>query len=389
MKSEKIISAAVSAGVATKKRWLKHALERETLEKMNADHGVSWNDRDLRKAYRDLAVPYWKRYGRRPQYLWFRYYGSRDGVIHPGIIPADIYYTELIPYLNDLKIAPGQEDKCRFQMLLPDVRQPVTVCRRISGEYYDEEMRYLNECDAISLCFERLAQGTDIIIKEAVLSGYGSGITIVRAESFLAETGGAGEKSADCLRDLFRKIGSGFIVQEMLRQHPSLDALCPTAVSTIRVCSLFYGGDVHIEATSFRSALAGAKFVGGGQGTWSSEILDDGSLHPVAIYGTGETGRINDRDWYDPDFVLPGIEEMCEIVRRAHKQLPNFRWIGWDFVIAEDGRPVMLEYNLRPSLGTQRVICRPIFGDMTETVLEDYFHDRSLEENHKQLIMLQ
>ncbi len=389
MISEKIISAAVSAGVSAKKIWLKHALERETLEKMNADHGASGDDRELRKEYRDSVLPYWRKYGRRPKYMWFRYFGSRDGIIHPGFIPADLYYTELIPYLNDMRIAPGQEDKCRFEMFLPGVRQPVTVCRRISGEYYDREMRYLREIDAISLCSERLAHGTDIIIKKARQSDYGSGITIVRAAGFEEAGGTTGESYADRIWELFEKSGSGFIVQEMLRQHPSLDALCPSAVSTVRVCSLFYDGEVYITAMSFRSAADGAEFIGGGQGTWSSEILADGRLYPVAVYGTGETGRIDDKDWFDPDLVIPGIDEMREIVRSAHKQLPDFRWIGWDFVIAEDGRPVMLEYNLRPSHGTQRVICRPLFGDMTESILEDYFHGRSLEDNHSQLIMLQ
>ena len=38
--------------------------------------------------------------------------------------------------------------------------------------------------------------------------------------------------------------------------------------------------------------------------------------------------------------------------------------------------------------GTQRVIGRPIFGDMTDAVLEDYFHGRTLEQNHKQQIMV-
>lgn len=392
MISEKLSKAAVSAGVSAKKIWLAHALERDTLEKMNRDHGASGSDRELRKEYRDRVLPYWEKYGRRPKYFWFRYFGSRDGIIHPGFIPADMYYTELIPYLNDMRKAPGQEDKCRFEMLLPDVRQPLTVCRRISGEYYDKEMRYLRETDAVSLCAELLANGTDIIIKKAVQSDYGSGITIVRAGSFAEggrKTGESSGDSGDRIRELFIKSGSGFIVQEMLRQHPSLDALCPTAVSTVRVCSLFYGGEVYIPAMSLRSAAYGAEFIGGGQGPWSSEILADGRLYPAAIYGTGETGRIDDKDWFDPELVIPGIDDMRGIVRRAHKQLPDFRWIGWDFVIEEDGRPVMLEYNLRPSHGTQRVICRPVFGDMTETILEDYFHGRSLEGNHSQLIMLQ
>lgn len=389
MISEKIISAAVSTGVSAKKIWLKHALERETLELMKAGHGSQGNDRELRKAYHDFALPYWKRYGRRPKFFWFKCYGSRDGIIHPGFIPADIYYTELVPYLNDMRKAPGQEDKCRFEMFLSDVRQSVTICRRISGEYYDKEMQYLRERDAISLCLERLSNGTDIIIKKAVQSDYGSGITIVRAGSFAEEGGRTGESFKDRIRELFRKSGSGFIVQEMLRQHPSLDVLCPTAVSTIRVCSLFFGGEVYMPAMSFRSAVAGREFIGGDKGTWSAEILDDGRLYPVAVYENGEIDRIDNKERFDPDFMIPGMEELREIVRNAHKQLPDFRWIGWDFAIADDGRPVMLEYNLRPSNDTQRVICKPIFGDMTETVLEDYFHGRSLEENHSQLIMLQ
>lgn len=45
------------------------------------------------------------------------------------------------------------------------------------------------------------------------------------------------------------------------------------------------------------------------------------------------------------------------------------------------GDPVLIELNASPGDHAQRVCGRPLFGDMTDWVLEDYFKNRSMDNN--------
>ena len=101
-----------------------------------------WDEKSRREEYRSSVLPYWKRFGRRPQSFWFELAGSRDHIMDPRFIPSDLYYLELIPYINNMNFAKATEDKNYLNMRFPDVKQAQTVCRRMAGEYYDEKMEY-------------------------------------------------------------------------------------------------------------------------------------------------------------------------------------------------------------------------------------------------------
>jgi hypothetical protein len=71
-------------------------------------------------------------------------------------------------------------------------------------------------------------------------------------------------------------------------------------------------------------------------------------------------------------------------------RLAHFRFIGWDLTLDKDGDPVLIEFNLSPgTICGQLSTCTPIFGDMTDRVLEDFFFERSLENTQKQGLLLQ
>ena len=49
----------------------------------------------------------------------------------------------------------------------------------------------------------------------------------------------------------------------------------------------------------------------------------------------------------------------------------------------EDGDPLLIEINTCPGDSAQRVCGRPLFGELTDRVLEDYFFHRTLEKNQR------
>ena len=99
----------------------------------------------------------------------------------PRYIPSDLYYYELLPYLNNLPFYFALEDKNYLDLRFPDVKQAPTVCRRIAGEYYDETMALIGPDDAARLCMER--EGA-LFIKPALYTAFGDGASQVDRMGF-------------------------------------------------------------------------------------------------------------------------------------------------------------------------------------------------------------
>jgi hypothetical protein len=125
----------LNRAVNAKKRYLSAALRAETEEYLSQIGGFTDH-----KAYKDKVLPYWERFGYKPDEFWFEFSGSRDQVMDPGFMPLDLLYNEIVPYLNNMQFRTAITDKAYYDVWFPDVKQAVTVCRRVAGIYYDGGM---------------------------------------------------------------------------------------------------------------------------------------------------------------------------------------------------------------------------------------------------------
>ena len=362
--SKLLYGASFGTTISTKNRYYRKTMERfnRRLAKATTD---GWDPQVRREAYRSVVLPYWKQFGRLPERFWFELAGSRDQKMDPRFIPSDLYYIELLPYINNLPFRWALEDKNYLDQRFPDVKQAKTVCHRIAGEYYDANMKMIQEEDAVMLCKEH--QG-DFFIKPALYSGFGNGIKRFDPS----------ECSEEQIRDYFTSTGSNCIVQEKIIQHASLAALNPNSVCTVRVLSLFLNGKVYITLTYLRIGAAGSSHVEVGD-EYNAEILPDGHVCQKAWYDGGYWVDAHAEGLYDDTLVIPGIDRILAEVRRLHPRVGHFKWIGWDFTLDQDGDPLLIEINSTPGDHAQRVCCRPLFGEMTDWLLEDYFMDRTME----------
>ena len=348
----------------------KNRHHRKSMERVNRALARSvtegWDREQRREEYLAKVVPYWKPFGRRPERFWFELAGSRDQKMDPRFIPSDLYYNELLPYINNLPFRWALEDKSYLDQRFPDVKQPRTVCRRIAGEYYNNTMEMIQEEEAVRLCREH---DGEIFIKPSMYSGFGLGIQ--RFDP-------AGCTDAQ-IKGYFEATGSNCIVQKKIKQHASLAALNPNSVCTVRVLSLLAQGEVHIPLTYLRVGAAGSSHVEVGD-EYNIEILPDGRLHPKAWYDGGYWIDAHKEGLIDETTIIPGIDRICAEVRRLHPGIGHFKWIGWDFTLDEDGDPLLIEINSTPGDHAQRVCGRPLFGEMTDWLLEDYFKNRTMED---------
>ena len=326
-----------------------------------------WDEKSREEEYRNTVLPYWGEFGYIPDRLWFELAGSRDHRMDPRFIPTDFYYMELLPYMNNLQFRFALEDKNSLDMRFPDIKQAPTVCRRIAGECYDDKMELISKESAIKLCRER---GGVLFIKPSLYTGCGIGI-----QNF-----DSSECTDERIGEIFMETGTNFIVQEEIKQHEVLMSLNPDSVCTIRVMTLFISGRVYVPITYLRVSVPGTNHVTVGS-EYNAEILPDGRICSKICFDEGGWFDNSTEHLFDENLVIPGIDRIREEAKRLHPRAGHFKWIGWDFTLDRDGDPLLIEYNSTPGDHAQRVCGRPLFGEMTDWVLEDFFRGRSLEDN--------
>ena len=350
---------------AVKKHYFGRMLESFNKDLLKTMDDGSWSREDRDRQYAEKVLPYWKKFGYRPEEFWFELNCSREHRMDSRFIPSDLYYNELLPYINNLPFRFALQDKCSLDLRFSGVRQAETVCRRMAGVFYGADMEQIDSGEAVHLC---LARESDLFIKPSVYTSAGVGIQMFPPR----------ECTEDDVMELFADTGKNFIVQEKIRQHPEMAKLNKDSISTIRVMSLFIDGEVYISNIMIRVCPPGSTHVAV-DGGYSVAVEEDGHLYPRAYRDKGTWVCGAEEGLYDDSVVVPGLEKIRETVKRLHPLVPYFKWIGWDFSVDEEGEPVMIEFNNAPGDDIQRVCGNPLFGEMTDRVLEDYFHIRSME----------
>jgi Sugar-transfer associated ATP-grasp len=139
----------------------------------------------------------------------------------------------------------------------------------------------------------------------------------------------------------------GYVVQEFVRNHPSLAQLAPYATNTLRVQTLLAnGGTVHILGAVLRLSRRGQ----------AVDNYSQGGLAVAVDPDTGVMGRGSHKDDHRPRSEHPdsGIEvegrqvpcwdEVAALVRRGAGGITGLRAVGWDVAVTPTG-PVLIEAN--------------------------------------------
>lgn len=367
-----------------KRRFLRIALEAECRKMMETacDFRISYGD------YEKVILTYWEKYNIIPDKFWFEFYGSKNHVSNPSFIPGDIYYNDLIPYLNNMEFARATADKCFLDQRFLSVKMPVTVCKCMSGLFYDSNMDPISEENAVKLC---LAFQGEMIIKPSIYSCSSRNTLSIDPEMM-------DDKK---MQAVFQRLGTNFIVQGRVKQHNNLALLNPDTVNTIRIHSLLLNDEVYIPGAWIRVGARGESVVEVGSGGYYCDILDDNRLADTAYrvdviayfdekgFETREHILIPTSDRmggkYKETYRIPSLDKIRDKVRELHYMIPHLRYVGWDFTVDENGDPILFEFNVSPdALIAQLVTGKPMFGDRTDWVLDDFYIHRTLEKNHRQ-----
>lgn len=325
------------------KVWLKGLKNRKRLTKQQK--------REIEDYYRNLI-------GRSVPLSSHEYFYSRTGVYSKEYVPKGLYHVELLPKANKVTYRDAYADKNMIDVLLPNVKHPHTVLKRMNGYYYFEG-NPVTEDEAIILC----SNLKNCIIKPS-LEYSGRGI------SGLEVTDGITNIDGLDLQALFKKYGANFQIQQRLRQHARMNLLNPTSVNTIRILTYRSGMEILLIYSVVRIGRMGQVVDNQCAGGMSAIIGEDGKLGKYAYGGYAENQiEKTDAGTILDGFAIPSYSDAIETVKRLHFQLPFFNLIGWDVAIDEQGDPVIIEWNV--NTGLSQSAFGPGFGKYTERIIRE------------------
>lgn len=161
-----------------------------------------------------------------------------------------------------------------------------------------------------------------------------------------------------------------FLVEQIIPQHPTMTALNPSSVNSLRIISFFDGVDVHILARVLKMGNGGVidNFAHGGMYT----MLDDNGVALHAAFDiAGDAYEIHPISGIRiPGFQVPLYSEVLELVDEVARIVPEIPYVGWDIAISPD-RPVVIEGNYntgvfqaKPSLTGTRTGLLPLYSEI-------------------------
>lgn len=139
------------------------------------------------------------------------------------------------------------------------------------------------------------------------------------------------------------------LLEDWVRQHEALGALCPTSVNTLRIATLL--GDKKEGIVYAYIRIGNGNVVDNvDQGGMAAPIdLDTGRIRAVGADKQGNRYARHPMTGTEiPGFVIPYWEEAKRMALDAMHVIPQVRFVAWDVAITPDG-PVFIEGNSFPS----------------------------------------
>ena len=307
--------------------------------------------REVQEFYKGLI-------GKRVSLNSHEYFYSRNGVFSKEYVPKGLYTMELLPRANKMAYREAYVDKNMTDILLPNVKHPHTILKRMNGYFYYEN-KPVSKQEAITLC-----QNISHAIVKPVLDHGGHGIQALEVENGVTNINGW------TIEQLFDHYGQDFQIQERLKQHAKMNLLNDTSVNTIRIVTYRSDMEILIIYSVVRIGKKGAVVDNQFAGGISTVIGEDGKLGGTAFGGLTADGVEKTESGIELNgFEIPSYQQAIETVKRLHYQLPYFNLIGWDVAIDEEGDPVVIEWNA--GVGLSQSAYGPGFGKYTERIIKE------------------
>lgn len=293
---------------------------------------------------------------------------------HRGFDPrymSHYFYLPLIAHkLNNYHYTKLFEHKSlQGHLVKGDLKSPYCYVRCIDQEYYDNEMNQISSQQAIEAC---LTQGV-LIVKDSLDSSGGQSVE----KLVLTDVKDKRKEIERVLNERKRD----FVIQECIKQHPSIAKFNKSSINTFRVTTLYLNGSFTVLSIVLRIGKQGMKVDNWGAGGIIIGVSKEGKIFPY-----GYDIKLNKFCEYNgisfKDETIEQIPSLLKKIEDAHKnQFSLCKLIGWDICFNQDNEPVIIELNSsQPGVIGEQLCTGPIFGERTQEII-DYCNKKEFKYN--------
>ena len=137
-----------------------------------------------REQKKEIQAFYKSIIGKRVTLYSHEYFYSRTGIYSKEYVPKSLYEVELMPKANMVPYRDAYADKNMVDILLPNVKHPHTILKRMNGYFYYEN-KPVSKQEAVNLC-----QNIHHALIKPVLNHSGEGIQSLEVENGMTNVNG-------------------------------------------------------------------------------------------------------------------------------------------------------------------------------------------------------
>ena len=327
----------------------------------------------------DSYINKWKALSPRVEPYSYRFFSHYCGY-NPNIVPENIGHSFIEPVLNPKEYRPTYTDKNLFPEIVGKENVPRTIICRINGSnLLDAE--YKKASGDLS---EYTGNSTNLILKPSVDASSGGGIIKFekKGKDFVSIDG-----KITLSKEFLLSYQKDFCLQEAVSQHSFMNMLCPTSVNTIRLC-------LYRSVSTEEPVVTASIMRIGKNGAFVDNVHAGGMFIGVDV-ATGEMGKFvfdqygnKQASWNGIDFskniyTVPYWDDVISFSKYIGTCIHHHRLIALDIALNENGKPILIEYNLRKfGYWVFMFTNQEVFGKYTDEVI-DYCSRKSNVKKNK------
>ncbi len=315
---------------------------------------------------KETIKKYWSSFCSNPEDIidfdWYEIYNSAccdKDKLHL-YMPETFYYAFIDEYFSNPQRSNPLEDKNLNDLYFHDIQLPQTIFHKTDDMFLDEKYEQISKEEAI----KRIYGQNEVVLKQSRGSYGGKGLL------FWNKTTNSKEELTAFIED-----NEHLICQDVIRQHNVISRLNPSSINTIRIMTLCFEGIVYPLSCYLRMGAKGSRIDNATGGGLVCGINENGNLKPIAYDQSANVYHCHPQGLNFQDITVPDFQTIVNTAISLAKRLAGVsKLISWDFAVAEDGSPVLIESNLSfGGVGCHQLCNGPIFGDLTDKVLKEVF----------------
>jgi len=320
------------------------------------------------REHKHEKIEYMHNYWSKNKYWDFFYHSLPHVKPSNKFIPRDYYASIVEATLENSRFGDFATEKNYYDKLFTGhgVIIPRTYYKVIDGVLLDEDFKRIQIDD-----IHKILNNKQVIIKDT-LSSSGVGVKKIEVKDGVY----GNEKESFTYPDLVKQFKGNFICQEVIHQHPFLEAFHPDSLNTFRIFTYksVVNNQVHVTLATFKMGVKGSSIDNVSAGGIAVGIdLGKGCLMKYALDNYGKSClEHSDTKIRFENTPVPYFAEMIAKAKELADVLSHARLIGWDVTLSEKGEVILVEPNIGIGAWAMQITSgTPLLGEFSDEV-RDY-----------------